>query len=151
MRSAPPIHSNMPPRPRRGGAPRSIAAEDRSATRFATSRVARSALVLACLTAALALASAASWGLGWVSEREMVFPLVLCLGGSVLAGTVASIGWMHAQRRRDDGIDRAGIRLSLVAGVLALSTLVLVTLGLDRIDSEHAVRTHVSPAETLGR
>ncbi|MEZ4283039.1 MAG: hypothetical protein R3F21_25875 [Myxococcota bacterium] len=116
-----------------------------------SSPVARAALMLGTATLLASLASSAAWIFDAISRRQMEFLLVFCLGGSVLTGTLAAIGWMHAQRRATGRFDPVGVRLSLAAGLLSCMILVGVTFGLDRLDSEHAVRTHVSPAEELAR
>jgi hypothetical protein len=131
------------------GSRRHGAVGDLPRTRQESSRIARAALALAAATVLVALASATAWGLGWVSEREMVFPLVFCLGASVLTGTVAALGWMHSRRRRDGGTDPVGRRRSLVAGVLAGLTLAGVAFGLGWLGSPQGMRTEIPPAAEL--
>ena len=113
-------------------------------TRLPPSWIATSAIALAGALATVSLAAVLGGAMDWLSSRQVMVPLTIALAGTFLTATLAAIGWMHASRRRDGGVDSVGMRRSLMAGVIAGVTLVGVTWTIGQPIGHHEVETELS-------
>jgi len=130
--------------PRKHGALGQTDPNEPRQTGLRPSRVATLALALATVTALTAIGTAIGRLLDVLSERQMLAPLEACLWLGFVTATLSGLGWMHSRRRRDGGVDRAGLRRARMAAVLAAVMIAGVTMSLGLLHSPQGIGTEIS-------